>query len=79
MPVNLSLKNVPEAVHVRLQDQAERHGRSMNSEILQILSAATHRSTAVDGLLNELAAFNLRLAGRDLETINIREAIQDRP
>ena len=77
MPVNLSLKNVPESVHKRLQDQAERHGRSMNSEILQILTAATRRDAAVSDLLNDLNVFNLRLSRRELEDVNVREAIQE--
>ncbi len=37
VPVNLSLKNVPDHVYARLKRRAERHRRSMNSEIIQIL------------------------------------------
>ena len=37
---NITLKNVPEEVHQRLKEQAERHRRSMNSEAIWILERA---------------------------------------
>ena len=37
---NITLKNVPEDVHRRLKEQAERHRRSMNSEAIWILERA---------------------------------------
>ncbi|PIQ62047.1 MAG: plasmid stabilization protein [Bacteroidetes bacterium CG12_big_fil_rev_8_21_14_0_65_60_17] len=77
MPVNLSLKNVPDSIHKRLRSQAARHGRSMNSEILNILAAATRRDAAVSDLLGDLRAFDLRLAGREMEPVNLNEAIRD--
>ena len=33
----LTIKNVPEEVHERLKEQADRHRRSMNSEAIWIL------------------------------------------
>jgi plasmid stability protein len=37
---NITLKDVPEEVHRRLKEQAERHRRSMNSEAIWILERA---------------------------------------
>jgi plasmid stability protein len=37
---NITLKNVPEEVHQRLKEQAERHRRSMNREAIWILERA---------------------------------------
>ncbi|PSR18922.1 plasmid stability protein [filamentous cyanobacterium CCP3] len=37
MPINLTLKNIPDAVYERLKDAAERHRRSLNSEAIVCL------------------------------------------
>jgi plasmid stability protein len=37
---SLTLKNVPEDLHQRLKEQAERHRRSMNQEAIWILEQA---------------------------------------
>ncbi len=37
---NLPLKRVPDALHERLKERAERHRRSMNSEAIRILERA---------------------------------------
>lgn len=61
---NLTLKNVPEEVHRRLKEQAERHRRSMNSEAIWILERAlcpTRRNAAV--VIAEAEALN-----RDIDT-----------
>jgi plasmid stability protein len=45
MPVNLSVKNVPDALAERLRNRAERNHRSLQRELLSILeSAAAERS-----------------------------------
>jgi plasmid stability protein len=45
MPVNLSVKNVPDALAERLRTRAERNHRSLQRELLSILeSAADERS-----------------------------------
>lgn len=41
MPVNLSVKNVPDALADRLRARAERNRRSLQRELLSILEAAT--------------------------------------
>lgn len=46
MPVNLSVKNVPDALAERLRARAERNRRSLQRELLSILEAATDERTA---------------------------------
>ena len=41
MPVSLSIENAPDDVVERLRRRAERHGRSLGSEILAIIETAT--------------------------------------
>lgn len=40
MPVNLSVKNVPEALAVKLRARAERNHRSLQGELMAILETA---------------------------------------
>lgn len=40
MPINLSVKNVPDALADRLRRRAERNRRSLQKELLNILEAA---------------------------------------
>jgi len=40
MPVNLSIKNVPDDVAERLREQAKRNHRSLQGELLSIIEAA---------------------------------------
>lgn len=48
MPVNLSVKNVPDALAGRLRARAERNRRSLQRELLSILEAAVdERAPAV--------------------------------
>ncbi len=41
MPVNLSVKNVPEDLAEKLRQRAKRHHRSLQGELLAILEEAT--------------------------------------
>jgi plasmid stability protein len=41
MPVNISVKNVPDSIADRLRARAERNCRSLQRELLSILEAAT--------------------------------------
>ena len=41
MPVNLSVKNVPDDLAERLRKRAQRHHRSLQGELLVILEEAT--------------------------------------
>lgn len=40
MPVNLSIKNVPDALAARLRERAERNHRSLQGELIAILEGA---------------------------------------
>jgi plasmid stability protein len=40
MPVNLSIKNVPDALAGRLRERAERNHRSLQGELMAILESA---------------------------------------
>lgn len=41
MPVNLSVKNVPDALAEKLRERAQRNHRSLQGELVAILEAAT--------------------------------------
>jgi len=40
MPVNLSIKNVPDALAARLRERAERNHRSLQGELMALLESA---------------------------------------
>lgn len=40
MPVNLSIKNVPDALAAKLRERAERNHRSLQGELMAILESA---------------------------------------
>lgn len=42
MPINLSIKNVPDDLAARLRLRAERNRRSLQKELLDILASAVH-------------------------------------
>lgn len=42
MPMNLTLKNIPDEVYRRLKDSARIHRRSMNSEAIVCLETVLH-------------------------------------
>ena len=45
MPVNLSIKNVPDDLAQKLRDRAAAHGRSLQRELLALLKASTRESS----------------------------------
>jgi plasmid stability protein len=47
MPVNLSVKNVPDALAESLRQRASRNRRSLQRELLSILEAAVGRGAAM--------------------------------
>lgn len=49
MPVNLSIKNVPDALAQRLRDRAAANGRSLQRELLTIIESATVDGPGVRG------------------------------
>ena len=50
MPVNLSVKNVPDALADRLRQQALRNRRSLQKELISILEAATDERASTAAL-----------------------------
>ncbi|MCX7892979.1 MAG: hypothetical protein N2544_11515 [Burkholderiales bacterium] len=50
MPVNLSVKNVPDALAERLRARAERNRRSLQRELLSILEAAAEERAPAPSL-----------------------------
>jgi len=81
MPVNLSVKNVPDALAAKLRERAERNHRSLQGELMAILEAAAYEARAAaapaDGLLERLLA----IAGsRGIDTTKrlTREQAHDR-
>ncbi len=62
MPVNLSIKNVPDHLAEKIRKRAARHHRSLQGELISILEeSVTHdeRITAA-GFLNEIRASGLK-------------------
>jgi plasmid stability protein len=62
MPVNLSIKNVPDHLAERLRQRAVRHHRSLQGELIAILeeSAVTQGKLTPVSLLAEVRASGLK-------------------
>ena len=61
MPVNLSIKNAPDALVTRLRERAERHHRSLQGELLAIIEAAVlPRTMTPADVLAEVRRLKLR-------------------
>jgi plasmid stability protein len=62
MPVNLSIKNTPDDVVIRLRQRAARHHRSLQGELLAILEEAvrSERNLSPAELLTEVRRLGLR-------------------
>ena len=60
MPVNLSIKNVPDALAAKLRQRAARNRRSLQRELMAILESTASDSTVghanAGGLMERLAA-----------------------
>jgi plasmid stability protein len=63
MPVNISVKNVPDSIADRLRARAERNRRSLQRELLSILEAAS-----------DDRAQPVQLASATPQTVSIDEA-----
>jgi plasmid stability protein len=71
MPVNLSIKNAPDQVVLRLRERAQRHHRSLQGELLAIIEAAVEEdrpSSPVD-VLGEIRRLGLRTPREAAELI----------
>lgn len=73
----VTVKDLPEKLHRQLKARALRHRRSLNSEIISVLEAATaaHKVDA-DDLLARAAALRGRVGGRltDSDLAALRQA-----
>ncbi len=77
MPVNVSVKDVPDDVIHRLRERAKRNHRSLQGELMAILEEATSPTgLTVDQAELRLTALNLRSG--DEATRWIRELRNDR-
>jgi antitoxin FitA len=64
MPVNITLKNIPEQVYEALKASAERHRRSLNSEAIVCLEQALQTPRAdVEQRLARIRALREQLGG----------------
>lgn len=78
----ITLKNVPEELHRRLKERAERHHRSLNREAIRCLEEAVANDEPEEELLARIRANRARMAERGvwLTEDSLREAIdQGRP
>jgi plasmid stability protein len=62
MPLNLSIKNAPDAVVRRLRARAKRNHRSLQGELLAIIEEAVHipRPLTIDEVVAEVRRLKLR-------------------
>jgi antitoxin FitA len=61
----VTVKDLPDKLHRQLKARALQHRRSLNSEIIAVLEAATsYQKVDPDALLTRAAALRSRVAGR---------------
>ena len=70
---NTTLKNLPDVVYDRLRQRAVRHRRSLNQEMISILSNAVAAAEPGAGLPDELAAVRANYRGPPVTAELIRE------
>ena len=70
---NTTLKNIPDPVYERLRQRAARNRRSLNQEMLQILSESVGAAAAGTSLPDQLAAVRARYHGPVVDADLIRE------
>ena len=78
---NLTLKRVPDSVHLRLKARAAAHHRSLNGEILSILEAAVEAEARempdAKVIIEEARALRRRLTGKRLTVEEIEAAVDE--
>lgn len=76
MPVNLSIKNAPDALVDRLRARAERHHRSVRGELIAIIEAAVQDEPATSPatILGEIRRLGLSTPS---EAVSIIRADRD--
>ena len=73
----VTVKDLPEKLHRQLKARALRHRRSLNSEIIAVLEAATaSQKVDPDSILGRAAALRSRVGGRltDSDLTALRQA-----
>jgi plasmid stability protein len=75
---NLTVKNIPPLIYVRLKQQAENNRRSINNEIITILEKAlTIQPIAVEAALENARKLRELTANYTLTTEEIEEMINE--
>lgn len=70
MPVNLSIKNVPDDVAERLRERAERNRRSLQGELLTILEEAVKSpGLTVEEFYQEMQKLNFHTGDESVQMI----------
>ena len=74
MPSNITLKNVPDEVHMRLREAAQAHHRSVNSQAIVCLEQVLlpHKASR-DEALQQLRAFRATLPFIDITNEEMNE------
>lgn len=68
---NLTIKGLPDELHARLKERAERHRRSMNSEAIMILERAlTNRRPDAEEMIRRAEALNERIGKTVPDIVN---------
>lgn len=71
MPINVSIKNVPDDLATALKNRAKANHRSMQREVLAILDEAVHRPQrmTIDELLSKVRKLNLQTPSESAEIV----------
>ncbi len=69
MPVNLSIKNVPDHVAERIRKRAAKHHRSLQGELISILeeTVAQEKRMTPAGFLEEIRVLGLKTPAESLK------------
>jgi antitoxin FitA len=80
MPTNITIKGIPDDVYEKLKRQAEKHHRSVNSEVIMTLKKTVQSQEIDPDRIIERARKLKRMAKQSLTMDQIQKAIdQDRP
>ena len=71
MPVNLSIKNVPDHVAEEVRKRAAKHHRSLQGELISILeeTVAHEKRMTPAGFLKEIRDFSLKTPSESLKIV----------
>jgi plasmid stability protein len=79
MPVNLSIKHVPDDVARGLSNRAATNGRTLNAELLEVLKQAAkgHEEVSIDALLERAQKPKPALDEAASKVLAAHDALQD--